>query len=163
MLDFAIFMRFVDWGVILVYLLGVTWFGARFRKGQTDLNQYFLGGQAAPWWAIALSIVSAETSTLTIVGTPALSFNGNFAFLQIVFGYLLARIAISILFLPAYFRGQMFTAYQLMQRRFGERVRRMTAIIFLFTRAMAEGVRVFAISLVISIILGTGELVSIIC
>ena len=161
-LDFAIFMPFVDWGVILVYLLGVTWFGARFRKRQTDLKQYFLGGQSAPWWAIALSIVSAETSTLTIVGTPALSFNGNFAFLQVVFGYLLARVAISVLFLPPYFRGQMFTAYQLMQRRFGERVRRLTAIIFLFTRAMAEGVRVFAISIVISIILGTGELVSIV-
>jgi SSS family solute:Na+ symporter len=155
-------MPLVDWGVILVYLLGVTWFGARFRKRQTNLKQYFLGGQTTPWWAIALSIVSAETSTLTIVGTPALSFNGNFAFLQVVFGYLLARVVISILFLPPYFRGQMFTAYQLMQRRFGERVRRLTAIIFLFTRAMAEGVRVFAISIVISIVVGTGELVSIV-
>lgn len=155
-------MRFLDLGVIAVYLLGVTWFGARFRKRQTNLTQYFLGGRTAPWWAIALSIVSAETSTLTILGTPALSFNGNFAFLQVVFGYLIARLLISILFLPAYFRGHMFTAYQLMQQRFGERVRRLTAIIFLFTRAMAEGVRVFAISIVISIILGTGEFVSIV-
>jgi SSS family transporter len=155
-------MRFLDLGVIAAYLLGVTWFGARFRKPQTDLTQYFLGGRTAPWWAIALSIVSAETSTLTIVGTPALSFNGNFAFLQVVLGYLLARVLISILFLPAYFRGHMFTAYQLMQQRFGERVRRLTAVIFLFTRAMAEGVRVFAISIVISIILGTGEFVSIV-
>ncbi len=154
--------RFADLGVILAYLLGVTWFGARFRKRQTNLTEYFLGGQTAPWWAIALSIVSAETSTLTIVGTPALSFNGNFAFLQVVFGYLLARVVISAIFIPAYFRGRTFTAYQLMQRRFGERVRRLTAIIFLFTRAMAEGVRVFAISIVISIILGTGELVSIV-
>lgn len=162
MLDFAILMPFVDWAIILVYLGGVTWFGARFRNQGSGLQQYFLGGNAAPWWAIALSIVSAETSTLTIVGTPALSFNGNFAFLQVVFGYLLARVVISALFLPAYFRGRMFTAYQLMQRRFGERVRRLTAIIFLFTRVMAEGVRVFAISIVISIILGTGEVASIV-
>jgi SSS family solute:Na+ symporter len=155
-------MRFVDLAVILAYLIAITWFGARFRKSQTTLKDYFLGGRNAPWWAISLSIVSAETSTLTIVGTPGLSFAGNLGFLQIVFGYLLARVVISMVFLPLYFRGTMFTAYELMRRRFGERIRRVTASIFLITRALAEGVRVFAISLVISIVLGTGELASII-
>jgi SSS family transporter len=155
-------MRFLDLAVILAYLIAITWFGARFRKGQTSLGDYFLGGRHAPWWAIALSIVSAETSTLTIVGTPGLSFAGNLGFLQLVFGYLLARVAVSLLFLPHYFRGEMFTAYELMRRRFGERIRRLTAGIFLVTRALAEGVRVFAISLVISIVLGTGEAASII-
>jgi SSS family transporter len=153
--------RYLDFAVILAYLAGITWFGARFRTGQKSLRDYFLGGRTAPWWAISLSIVSAETSTLTIVGTPALAFGGNLAFLQIVFGYLLARIAISALFLPQYFRGEMYTAYELMRRRFGERIRKLTASIFLVTRALAEGVRVFAISLVISIVLGTGELASI--
>src|SRR6266513_6397916 len=155
-------MRYFDLAVILVYLVGITLFGARFRRGQRTLRDYFLGGRTAPWWAIALSIVSAETSTLTIIGTPALAFNGNLGFLQIVLGYLVARIVISILFLPHYFRGEMFTAYELMRRRFGERIRKLTASIFLVTRALAEGVRVFAISLVISIVLGTGELASII-
>src|SRR5580693_5650742 len=154
-------MRYVDLAVILVYLVGITWFGARFRSGQKSLRDYFLGGRTAPWWAISLSIVSAETSTLTIVGTPALAFTGNMGFLQIVLGYLLARIVISVLFLPQYFRGEMFTAYELMRRRFGERIRRLTAATFLVLRALAEGVRVFAISIVISIILGTGEIVSI--
>ena len=155
-------MRFLDLAVILAYLIAITWFGARFRKGQTSLGDYFLGGRNAPWWAIALSIVSAETSTLTIVGTPGLSFAGNLGFLQLVFGYLLARVAVSVLFLPHYFRGEMFTAYELMRRRFGQRIRRLTAGIFLVTRALAEGVRVFAISLVISIVLGTGETASIV-
>ena len=155
-------MHFVDLAVIVVYLLGITWFGARFRHGQKNLRDYFLGGRTAPWWAISLSIVSAETSTLTIVGTPALAFTGNLGFLQIVLGYLLARIVISVLLLPHYFRGEMFTAYELMRRRFGERIRKLTASIFLVTRAMAEGVRVFAISLVISIVLGTGEIASIV-
>ena len=154
-------MHLIDLAVILAYLAGITWFGARFRSGQRSLRDYFLGGRTAPWWAIALSIVSAETSTLTIVGTPALAFGGNLAFLQIVLGYLLARIAISFLFLPQYFRGEMFTAYELMRRRFGERIRKLTAFIFLVTRALAEGVRVFAISLVISIVLGTGQNLSI--
>lgn len=155
-------MRFLDLAVILAYLIAITWFGARFRKGQSSLGDYFLGGRHAPWWAIALSIVSAETSTLTIVGTPGLAFAGNLGFLQIVFGYLLGRLAVSWLFLPHYFRGEMFTAYELMRRRFGERIRRLTAAIFLVTRALAEGVRVFAISLVVSIVLGTGEAGSII-
>jgi SSS family transporter len=154
-------MRYLDLGVILLYLVGITWFGARFRSSQKSLRDYFLGGRNAPWWAIAFSIVSAETSTLTVIGTPALSYAGTLGFLQVVFGYLLARILISALFLPHYFRGEMYTAYELMQRRFGTRIRRLTAGAFLVLRAMAEGVRVFAISIVISIILGTGEISSI--
>jgi len=154
-------MRWIDLGVIVAYLAAITWFGTRFRRSQRSLKDYFLGGKNVPWWAIALSIVSAETSTLTVIGTPALSFQGNFGFLQVVFGYLLARIVIATLFLPAYFRGEMFTAYELMRIRFGDRIRRLTAGTFLLLRAMAEGVRVVAISLVISIVLGTGEKTSI--
>ena len=155
-------MRYLDLLVILAYLAGITWFGARFRSNQRTLKDYFLGGRNAPWWAIGFSIVSAETSTLTVIGTPAIAFTGNFGFLQVVFGYLLARIVISTLFLPQYFRGEMFTAYELMQRRFGPRIRKFTAGTFLVLRALAEGVRVFAVSIVISIVLGTGEVASII-
>lgn len=99
-------MHSLDLAVILAYLAGITWFGARFRSGQKSLRDYFLGGRTAPWWAIALSIVSAETSTLTIVGTPALAFKGNLGFLQIVLGYLMARIAISLLFCRSTFAAR---------------------------------------------------------
>jgi SSS family transporter len=155
-------VRYFDIGVILAYLIGITWFGSRFRSSQKSLKDYFLGGRNAPWWAIGFSIVSAETSTLTVIGTPALAFNGNFGFLQVVLGYLVARIIISILFLPQYFRGEMFTAYELMERRFGHRIRKLTAGTFLILRALAEGVRVFAISIIVSIVLGTGEVGSIV-
>ena len=154
-------MRPFDLAVIFAYLAAVTWFGASFREKQKSLKDYFLGGRTAPWWAIALSIVSAETSTLTIIGTPPLAYAGSYVFLQVVFGYLLARVVISTIFLPRYFEGQIFTAYELMQRRFGPRVRKVTSAIFLVTRSLAEGVRVFAISIVVSIILHTGGLVSI--
>ena len=154
-------MHTFDLAVIAIYLIAITWFGARFRTRQHGLKDYFLGGRTAPWWAISLSIVSAETSTLTVIGTPPLAFAGNFEFLQLVFGYLLARIVISVLFLPQYFRGQMYTAYELMRRRFGERIRKLTAGTFLVLRALAEGVRVFAVSIIIATILGTGELISI--
>lgn len=155
-------MHILDLAVIVAYLIGITLFGARFKSSQKTLKDYFLGGRNTPWWAIAFSIVSAETSTLTVIGTPAISFGGNFGFLQVVAGYLLARVVISFLFLPQYFKGEMFTAYELMQRRFGPRIRKLTAGSFLILRAMAEGVRVFAISIVVSIVLGTGEVSSII-
>lgn len=155
-------MRWLDLAVIVLYLIGITWFGARFRSGQKNLRDYFLGGRNTPWWAIGFSIVSAETSTLTVIGTPALAFNGNMGLLQVVLGYLLARIVIVLLFLPQYFKGEMFTAYELMGRRFGSRIRKLTAGCFLVLRALAEGVRVFAISIVVAIVLGTGEVASIV-
>ena len=152
----------LDLGLIVVYLIAVTIFGARFGKSQRTLRDYFLGGKQAPWWAISLSIVAAETSTLTIIGTPALAFSGNLGFLQVVIGYLLARVVISLIFLPAYSRGDLFTAYELIQRRFGARLRKLTASTFLVTRSLAEGVRVFAISIVVSVVLDAGDLESIV-
>ncbi len=154
-------MHLADLAVIGAYLLFITWFGARFKENQRSLKDYFLGGRGAPWWAISLSIVSAETSTLTVIGTPAISFGGNFTFLQLIFGYLLGRFVISAVFLPQYFRGEMFTAYELMQRRFGPRVRKFAAATFFLLRALAEGLRVFAVSIVVAVVLGTGELTSI--
>src|SRR5256885_4291834 len=108
-----------DFAIIALYLVGITLFGLRFRKRQRSLRDYFLADRSIPWWAIALSIVAAETSTLTIISIPGLAYDTNFTFLQVVMGYMLARIVISLVFLPAYFRGELFTAYQLIDRRFG--------------------------------------------
>jgi solute:Na+ symporter, SSS family len=148
-------MRTADLAVIVCYLIFITWFGARFKERNASVKNYFLGGRGAPWWAISFSIVSAETSTLTVIGTPAISFAGTFTFLQLIMGYLLGRLVISALFLPHYFRGEMYTAYELMGRRFGPHIRKFTAGIFLILRALAEGVRVFAVSLVVSVVLGS--------
>ncbi len=151
----------LDLLIIAIYLAGITLFGLRFRKRQRSLRDYFLADRNIPWWAIALSIVAAETSTLTIISIPGLAYESNFGFLQVVFGYLVARVIISLLFIPQYFRGEMFTAYQLIERRFGPRLRSVTAGLFLLTRAAAEGVRVFAVSIVVGIAIGTGDLASI--
>ena len=148
--------------LVAVYLLGITLFGLSFRRsGDRSLRGYFLAGRAIPWWAIALSIVSAETSTLTIISIPGLAFTGDFGFLQVVFGYLTGRVVVALLFLPRYFQGELLTAYQLIDRRFGAVLHRTTAILFLLTRAAAEGVRVFAISIVVSLAIGTGDALSI--
>ena len=111
----------LDLAIIAVYLVGITLFGLHFRKRQRTLRDYFLAGRNIPWWAIALSIVAAETSTLTIISIPGLAYDTNFSFLQLVVGYLIGRVIISFILLPHYFRGDLFTAYQLMDRRFGPR------------------------------------------
>jgi len=147
----------IDLGIVIAYLLGVTALGVYFRRGSQDAKDYFLGGRTAPWWALAFSIVATETSTLTIIGTPAISYGGNMTFLQLVFGYLIGRVIIVLLLLPGYFRGEFFTAYALIEKRFGARTRAVAATTFLVTRAIAEGVRVAAIALVVSVVLGTSE------
>jgi solute:Na+ symporter, SSS family len=147
----------LDLAIVIAYLLGVTALGMRFRRGQQNVSDYFLGGRTAPWWALAFSIVATETSTLTIIGTPAISYGGNLTFIQLVFGYLVGRVLIVLLLLPGYFRGEFFTAYALIEKRFGEKMRAVAASTFLITRAIAEGVRVSAIALVVSVVLGTSE------
>jgi len=151
----------VDGLIVIAYLAAITLFGISFRKKQRSLHTYFLGGQTTPTWALSLSIVATETSTLTIIGTPAIAFGGDLTFLQLVMGYLVGRVFICLVLIPAYFKGQMYTAYELMQRRFGATVKHATASMFLITRALAEGVRVFAIATVVSVLLGTGDVWSI--
>jgi solute:Na+ symporter, SSS family len=151
----------LDLAIIALYLIGITLFGLRFRKRQRSLRDYFLAGRDIPWWAIALSIVAAETSTLTIISIPGLAYDTNLTFLQVVMGYLVGRVVISFVLLPHYFRGDLYTAYELIERRFGRGLRSLTAGLFLLTRAAAEGVRVYAVSIVVAIALGTGEVASI--
>jgi SSS family solute:Na+ symporter len=150
-----------DYLIIALYLAGITLFGLRFRKKQRSLRDYFLAGRDIPWWAIALSIVAAETSTLTIISVPGIAYDTNFTFLQLVMGYVVGRVVISFVLLPHYFTGDLYTAYELIERRFGRGLRSLTAGLFLLTRAAAEGVRVYAVSIVVSIALGTGEVTSI--
>jgi SSS family solute:Na+ symporter len=154
-------LTFLDLVIVAAYLIGVTLFGITFRRGQHTVRDYFLGGRAAPWWALALSIAATETSTLTIIGTPALAFAGNLTFLQLVLGYLVGRVVIVLLFLPHYFHGEYYTAYQLMEKRFGGRVKAAAASTFLLTRALAEGVRIAAIALVVKAAFGAGQRTSI--
>ena len=143
----------LDVAVIVGYLGCVTAFGMRFQKKESTLRGYFLAERSIPWWAISLSIVAAETSTLTIISVPGMAYEKDFRFLQLVIGYLIGRVIISVLLIPHYFRGHLVTAYQLIERRFGQKLRSLTAGLFLITRAAAEGVRVFAVAIVVGIAL----------
>jgi solute:Na+ symporter, SSS family len=150
-------IRPLDFAIILLYLVGITLFGVRFRRSQQTLRDYFLGGRSAPWWALACSIVATETSTLTIIGTPAIAYDGNLGFLQLVMGYLVARVILCVVLIPQYFHGEFYTAYQLLEKRFGTPMKHAAALVFMITRALAEGVRISAIGKVVSVAFGTGD------
>lgn len=152
----------LDLIVLAAYLAGITALGVYFRRGQRSIRDYFLGGRTAPWWALSLSIVATETSTLTIIGTPAIAYAGNSAFLQLVMGYVVGRIIIAAIFIPRFFRGEYYTAYQLIEKRLGPRAKSTAALTFLVTRALAEGVRIAAVALVVKIAFGTGQITSVV-
>jgi SSS family solute:Na+ symporter len=152
-------LTWLDYVVIASYLLAITAFGSWFARFQKTTRDYFLTGRSVPWWAICFTIVATETSTLSFIGVPAEVFSapnarytGNMTFLQLVLGYIIGRILVSALFIPAYFRGELYTSYELLQRRFGAPVKNLSAVIFLVNRSLADGVRLYATALVIAVV-----------
>ncbi len=142
----------LDYAVIAIYLIAITAFGSWFARFQKTTRDYFLTGRSIPWWAICFTIVATETSTLSFIGVPAGAYAGNMTFLQLAMGYIAGRLIVSVLFIPAYFRGELYTSYELLNRRFGPAVKNVAAIIFMITRTFADGIRLFATALVISIV-----------
>jgi SSS family transporter len=145
-------MKALDLIIIFGYLIGIVLFGTWFGRKQETTADYFLGDRSVPWWAVAFSIVATETSTITFISIPGIAFarGGNFAFLQLVFGYLLGRIVISILFIPSYFRGELLTVYQLLDRRFGGKIKMVAASLFVVMRNIADGIRLLLTAIVLA-------------
>lgn len=144
-------MQTIDLIIIFGYLIGITLFGVLYAGKQESTEDYFVGNRDVPWWAIAMSIVATETSTITFVSVPGIAFakNGNFEFLQIVFGYLLGRVVISMVFIPLYFRGDLQTVYQLLGEQFGGRVKMVASGLFVVMRNIADGIRLLLTAIVL--------------
>src|SRR5438093_217996 len=140
--------------VLLGYVVAITAFGTWLGRRRRSVRDYFLGGRSVPWWAIASCIVATETSTLTFIGAPGTAYKSDWTFLQLVFGYILGRIVIAAVFLPAYFRGEIYTSYELLQKRFGGAVRGTSAAIFLLYRTLGDGIRLHAAALVLAVASG---------
>jgi solute:Na+ symporter, SSS family len=145
-------LTIVDYAVIAAYLIGVIILGLKAGGKQKSTTDYFLGGRNIPWWAVCFSVVATETSTLTVISTPAVAYGGALTFFQLTIGYLLGRIVVSLLFLPRYFRGNLTTAYAFLGLRFGDGMRGTASVTFLLTRLLADGVRLFATAIPIKVI-----------
>ena len=145
-------MQTLDLIIIVGYLIGITAFGILYAGKQETTEDYFVGDRSVPWWAIAMSIVATETSTITFVSVPGVAFakGGNFQFLQLVFGYMLGRVVISLIFIPLYFKGELQTVYQLLGERFGPRVKMLASGLFVVMRNIADGIRLLLTAFVLA-------------
>ena len=143
----------IDLVVLAVYGVGVVAFGLIAGGRQRTATDYFLGGRDLPWWAVSFSIVATETSTLTVIGVPAVAYGGAMTFLQLAIGYIIGRIVVAAVMLPRYFRGEQATAYEFLGQRFGGGMRALASVTFLLTRLLADGVRLFATAIPIRVIL----------
>jgi SSS family solute:Na+ symporter len=144
----------LDAVVLVAYLVGVTAWGAWLGRGQRGGTDYFLGSRSLPWVAVMLSVVATETSTLTFLSVPGVAYAGSFVFLQLTLGYLAGRIVVAAVLLPAYYAGNLTTAYELLEARFGVGARRFTSAIFMVTRLLADSVRLFATAIPLALITG---------
>ena len=160
---FAIAIGPIDAAIVVVYVIASTLLGVWLGRGQADQRDYFLADRQLPTWALLLSIVATETSTVTFLSVPGLSYveGGNLSFLQLTFGYILGRVAIVLFLLPAYFRGEVLTAYQVLDSRFGLATRRLASLVFLVMRNLADGLRLFLTALALKLALGLDMLTSI--
>jgi SSS family transporter len=143
----------LDAVVLVAYLAGTTTLGLYVGRRQRDAKDYFVASGAIPWWAVMFSIVASETSALTFISTPGLSYGGNLGFLQVVGGYIVGRFVVASVLLPRYFQGHLVTAYALLETRFGLATRRFASIVFMVTRALADSVRVFATAIPVALII----------
>lgn len=145
-------MQTLDLVIIFGYLIGITLFGVLYSGKQETTADYFVGDRSVPWWAIAMSIVATETSTITFISVPGIAFakNGNFEFLQLVFGYMLGRVVISLIFIPMYFKGELFTVYELLGTRFGRPVKMLASSLFVVMRNIADGIRLLLTAIVLA-------------
>src|SRR6266550_471828 len=147
-------MRGLDVAVIFAYFAAVIVFGLVLAGRQRDATDYFLGHRGLPWWMLMLSIVATETSAVTVISIPGIALRTNWAWLQVTFGYLVGRIGVAYLLLPGYFEGSQDTAYQRLERRFGPLARRVASGVFLFTRCLADAVRMFLTAFTLAVITG---------
>src|SRR5213080_3569129 len=150
-----------DWIIIVLYLLGIIALGVWFGKDQCNTRDYFLASKNIPWWGIGLSIVAAETSALTIIGVPAMAYGGNLLFIQMIVGYVIARIILAIVMVPHYFKGEIYSPYQLFANTFGPAARQTAGGLFLVSETLAAGVRVYVACIPVQLMLGLDVLPSI--
>ncbi|MBS1492325.1 MAG: sodium:solute symporter [Bacteroidetes bacterium] len=144
----------LDYAIVIIYLIGSIAFGI-FKAGKIkNTKDYFLGGKNMSWWSVGFSIVASETSTLTFISIPGLAYKSNMMFMQLIIGYFIGRLLVTFIFIPAYYNGNLETAYDFLGKRFGEMLRKITSSTFIVTRVLASGVRLFATAIPVHIITG---------
>ena len=154
----------LDWVVLVLYIAGTSWLADRLTdRGQT-IRDFFLGGRKLPWWAVSGSIVASEVSGVTFVALPATAFarGGNYTYMMLAIGSILARVLIAWFLIPAYYRHEVYSPYEFMGRRLGAGVVRGASVIFLIGVVLGQGARLFLAAIVLDAITNIGAVPAII-
>ncbi|MCM6776416.1 sodium:solute symporter [Nocardia sp. CDC159] len=148
-------MNALNVGVIVVYLAVVAWVGLRRSGRQRSSGDYFVGEGKMPWWAVCFSVVATETSVLTVISIPGGAYTDQaFGNVELALGYIIGRTVVAFALIPLYKRGGFVSAYQYLQERFGRYLQGVASVTFVFTRLLAEGVRLFAAAIPLQLLLG---------
>jgi Na+/proline symporter len=140
----------IDALIILIYFVGIVTVGLYMGRRENSLHDFALGGRRVPWWAVMASIIAAETSAATFLGVPVEGFvTLSLSYAQVVFGLILGRVLVGYVFLKPYYRYKVYTVYDYLAIRFGDRSKNYVSILFLVMRTLASGTRLFVPSLVI--------------
>lgn len=154
-------MRLLDWAVVVAYLVYVIWDGVRMTKYSDKVEGYFLANRSLPWWAVGLSVMATQLSAITLVGTTGQAYADGMRFLQFYYGLPLAMVILCITAVPFFYRANVFTAYEYLERRFDLKTRTLTSFCFLVSRGLGCGVIIAAPSVILSIVLGWSEVATI--
>jgi len=154
-------MHFFDWSIVFTYLAYVIWHGLKLSRGSTDTTEFFLAGRSLPWWAVGLSVMATQMSAITLIGTTGQAYEDGMRFIQFYFGLPLAMIILCVTAVPFFYKARVFTAYEYLEKRFDAKTRTLTSFFFLVSRGLGVGVIIAAPAVILSIVLGWDELVTI--
>ena len=147
-------MHWIDWTVVVGYLVLIVWDGLRRTKDSGRVEGYFLANRSLPWWAVGLSVMATQLSAITLVGTTGQGYRDGMRFVQFYFGLPLAMLILSVTVVPFFYRAQVYTAYEYLERRFDVKTRTLTSALFLLSRGLQCGVIIAAPAVILSIVLG---------
>ncbi|OLF09616.1 sodium:solute symporter [Actinophytocola xanthii] len=153
-------MRALDVAIIVLFLVGMPLLGVLIGGRQKSATDYFISERKISWWVVCVSVVSAETSTLTVLSVPVVAYlapaqAGGMTYLTLAFGYIVGRIIVSFVLLPRYVAGELVTAYAFLGKRYGDGMRATASVTFQFTRLLADGIRLFATAIPIKVVLAS--------
>ena len=154
-------MHLFDWSIVVVYLVYVIWHGIKLSKDTGGVEGFFLAGRNLPWWAVGLSVMATQMSAITLIGTTGQAYTDGMRFIQFYFGLPLAMIILCVTAVPFFYRARVFTAYEYLEQRFDARTRTLTSFFFLVSRGLGVGVIIAAPSVILSIVLGWDEIITI--
>ena len=154
-------MKFLDWAIVVAYLVYVIWDGIRMTKNSGNVEGYFLANRSLPWWAVGLSVMATQLSAITLIGTTGQAYSDGMRFIQFYYGLPLAMIILCVTAVPFFYRAKVFTAYEYLEKRFDAKTRTLTSFFFLMSRGLGVGVIIAAPSVILSIVLGCDEVTTI--